>query len=186
MSACRIYSYSCRVPFSAPKVDPPTGWRPGIFTEPRRDAWSRRRVTSSAASDGPVDGAPTEPPRARARAVRPSHCGRNATSARRPHQLESTRWMRRCRGGSSRRATRRRRRVNLQGRPTAAWHLQGDSAIAPNAGGRGAAGATARRRTRRRRDVPFDAQPQLTRVARRRLGSLWPPQLKRVTVVGAQ
>ena len=100
-------------------------------------AWSRRRVTSSAASDGPVDGAPAEPPRARARAVRPSHCGRNATSARRPHQLESTRWMRRCRGGSSRRATRRRRRVNLQGRPTAAWHLQGGSAIAPNAGGRG-------------------------------------------------
>ena len=137
MSACRIYSYSCRVPFSAPKVDAPTGWRPGIFTEPRRDAWIRRRVTSSAASDGPVDGAPAEPPRGRARAGRPSHCGRNATSARRPHQLESTRWMRRCRGGSSRRATRRRRRVNLQGRPTAAWHLQGGSAIAPNAGGRG-------------------------------------------------
>ena len=44
-------------------------------------------------------------------------------------------------------------------------------------GRQGAAGATARRRTRRRRDVPFDAQPQLTRVARRRLGSLWPPQL---------
>ena len=99
----------------SPPLVAPCAWAPTICTEPRRDAWSRRRVPSSAASDGPADGASAEPLRARARAVSRPRRGRILASAWTTQQCSSTRRTRRWRRGASRPCIRGRRCANFSG-----------------------------------------------------------------------